>query len=65
MDESQPLLADVHLVDTESCDRVSHKDIVDFNVDGDPEDPLEWPALYKWGIVTLLAFMGFTVYVVT
>jgi hypothetical protein len=65
MDESQPLLTNVRLVDTERCDAVSHKDIVDFDVDGDPENPLEWPVLYKWGIVALLAFMGFTVYVPT
>ncbi|KAI0541533.1 MFS transporter [Xylaria digitata] len=61
MDETQPLLADVHLVDTERCDEVSHKDIVDFNVDGDVENPMEWPAAYKWSIVFLLSFMAFTV----
>ncbi|KAI1815193.1 MFS transporter [Poronia punctata] len=61
MDESQPLLADVHVVDTERCDAPYSKDIVDFDADGDEENPLEWPALYKWGIVALLAFMGFTV----
>ncbi|TGJ85849.1 hypothetical protein E0Z10_g2925 [Xylaria hypoxylon] len=61
MDETQPLLADVHLVDTERCDEVSHKDIVDFDVDGDAENPMEWPAAYKWGIVSLLSFMAFTV----
>ncbi|GAW10786.1 hypothetical protein ANO14919_001210 [Xylariales sp. No.14919] len=61
MDETQPLLADVHLVDTERCDEVSHKDIVDFNVEGDAENPMEWPAAYKWGVVFLLSFMAFTV----
>jgi hypothetical protein len=64
MDETQPLLAEVHLVDTERCDEVSRKDIVDFHVDGDAENPLEWPTAYKWGIVSLLAFMAFTVYVI-
>lgn len=63
MDETQPLLAEVHLVDTERCDDVSHKDIVDFDVDGDAENPIEWPIAYKWGIVSLLFFMAFTVYV--
>lgn len=61
MDETQPLLAEVHLVDTERCDDVSHKDIVDFDVDGDAENPIEWPIAYKWGIVSLLFFMAFTV----
>ncbi|KAI0447642.1 MFS transporter [Xylaria telfairii] len=61
MDETQPLLADVHLVDTERCDEISHKDIVDFDVGGDAENPMEWPTAYKWGIVSLLSFMAFTV----
>ncbi|KAI0506556.1 MFS transporter [Xylaria bambusicola] len=61
MDETQPLLADVRILDTERCDEVSHKDIVDFNVDGDAENPMEWPTTYKWGIVLLLSFMAFTV----
>lgn len=65
MDETEPLLADVHLIDTERCDEVSRKDIVDFNVDGDTENPLEWPAVYKWGIVLLLSFLAFTVYVIS
>ncbi|KAI0453053.1 MFS transporter [Xylaria acuta] len=61
MDETQPLLADVHLVDTERCDELSREDIVDFDVDGDAENPMEWPTAYKWGIVSLLFFMAFTV----
>ncbi|KAI0469559.1 MFS transporter [Xylaria cf. heliscus] len=61
MDETQPLLAEVHLVDTERCDAVSRKDIVDFDVDGDAENPMEWPAAYKLGIVSLLFLMAFTV----
>ncbi|KAI0866644.1 MFS transporter [Xylaria cubensis] len=60
MDETQPLLADVHLVDTERCDEFFHKDIVDFDVDGDAENPMEWPTAYKWSIVSLLSFMAFT-----
>lgn len=38
-------------------------DTVDFNPNGDPDNPLEWPAPFKRGIVALLAFTGFTVYV--
>jgi hypothetical protein len=63
MDETQPLLAEVRLIDTERCDEVSREDIVDFDVDGDAENPMEWPTAYKWGIVSLLAFIAFTVYV--
>jgi MFS family permease len=36
---------------------------VDFDRNGDPENPLDWPGSYKWGVVALLSFMGFTVYV--
>ena len=39
------------------------REIVDFDRKGDPENPLEWPDFYKWGIVALLSFMGFTMYV--
>ena len=28
----------------------------------DPEDPRNWPSGFKWGIVSLLALMAFTVY---
>lgn len=63
MDETQPLLAYEHIIDTERCDEVSPKDIVDFNVDGDAENPVEWPTAYKWSVVFLLSFMAFTVYV--
>lgn len=28
---------------------------------GDPENPREWPAAFKWAITTLLACMAFTV----
>ncbi|KAI1300633.1 MFS transporter [Xylaria venustula] len=61
MDETQPLLADVRILDPESCHQVSHKDIVDFDVAGDAENPIEWPAAYKWGLVFLLSFLAFTV----
>lgn len=65
MDETQPLLAEVRLIDTERCDDISHKDIVDFDIHGDAENPMEWPTAYKWGIVSVMACMAFTVYVIT
>lgn len=34
---------------------------VDFDPCGDPDNPLEWPAPFKWGIVVMLAFSSFTV----
>lgn len=63
MDETQPLLQDVHLVYDEREVPAPNKDIVDFDPNGDAENPIEWPKAYKWGIVSLLAFMAFTVYV--
>lgn len=35
---------------------------VKFDPAGDPECPLDWPNAYKWGVVSLLAFMSFTTY---
>ncbi|KAI5925376.1 MFS transporter [Camillea tinctor] len=61
MDETQPLLQDTSLLFNEQRDELSRKDIVDFAPDGDVENPIEWPKAYKWGIVSLLAFMSFTV----
>lgn len=34
---------------------------VDFDPNGDPENPMDWPKAYKLGVVALLAFMAFTV----
>ncbi|CAJ2513254.1 Uu.00g013730.m01.CDS01 [Anthostomella pinea] len=61
MDETEPLLQDARLVNIEQRDDLLGKDIVDFAPDGDQDNPLEWPTAYKWGIVSLLAFMAFTV----
>jgi hypothetical protein len=33
----------------------------DFDPRGDHDNPLEWPAPFKWGIVFLLALTAFTV----
>lgn len=60
MDETVPLLRDEALevpIKPSSTD----PDIVDFDPNGDAENPRDWPNAYKWGIVTLLAFMSFTV----
>jgi hypothetical protein len=61
-DENQPLLP------TNGEPREDHTsnfgdDIVDFDPNGDPENPMDWPTGFKWGIVALLAFMAFTVWV--
>lgn len=42
---------------------IAQTTIVDFDPDGDAENPLDWPASYRWVIVSILAFMAFTVYV--
>lgn len=36
---------------------------IDFERNGDSENPLDWPYSFKCGIVALLSFMGFTMYV--
>lgn len=69
MDETAPLLVtpDREVVDVEDRLRdaggARKEDIVDFDPAGDPENPMEWPAPYKWSIVALLALTAFTVYV--
>jgi hypothetical protein len=35
--------------------------LVDFDPQGDVDNPLEWPTAFKWGIVALLALTAFTV----
>jgi hypothetical protein len=37
--------------------------IVDFDPNGDAENPLEWPTPFKWAVVSMLAVMAFTVYI--
>ncbi|KAK3901769.1 major facilitator superfamily domain-containing protein [Staphylotrichum tortipilum] len=66
-DETQPLLRSItnegHQVYT-SGDGAAAADevtIVDFDPRGDPENPIDWPAPFKWAIVGMLAFMAFTV----
>ena len=57
LDERQPLL---HNESARHYDDAT-KDLVDFDPNGDPEDPLQWPNAYKWSVVSLLAVMAFTV----
>ena len=67
MDETEPLLGHDNVINNEPHGIVRHgsKDfvVVDFDPNGDPDNPMEWPKAYRWGIVVLLAFMAFTVYV--
>jgi hypothetical protein len=60
--ERVPLLHDSSLVNDQRFCEDADKDIVDFDIGGDAENPMDWPSAYKWGIVALLAFMAFTTY---
>lgn len=60
MDEQQPLLDSSHGHSAEQEHNGKHT-LVEFDPNGDPDNPLEWPTRYKWSIVLLLAFMAFTV----
>lgn len=60
MDETQPLIPredgpgpGQHLDRSEV--------VTDSDIKPDPDDPLQWPSSYRWGIVALLALMAFTV----
>jgi hypothetical protein len=78
-DETQPLLRSVtnegHQVYTDPAPPLPLQDgadiapdettIVDFDPNGDPENPLDWPAPFKWAVVSMLALMAFNVYVHT
>lgn len=64
MDETTPLLPDAATAPIPRDDqlhRVPSKDFVDFDPNGDDENPLDWPQSYKWVIVALLSIMAFTV----
>lgn len=58
MDETQPLLG--HFVEQQTI--VINRSQVDFDPDGDPDNPLEWSRAYKLEVVSLLVIMAFTVY---
>lgn len=64
IDETQPLLGSHTTIAERAEADIVHGDssnIVDFDPNGDPENPMEWPTAFKWSIVALLAFMAFTV----
>jgi hypothetical protein len=62
LDESQPLLRQPLIRQiSEARDPTINHPRVDFDPSGDPDNPLDWPKAYKMGIVSLLAFMAFTV----
>ena len=63
-DETRPLLRDAEVTANGSLKAISRKDVVDFDPNGDLENPRDWPKAYKWSMVALLAFMAFTVYVI-
>jgi hypothetical protein len=57
MDEIRPLLGHVG----EERDLVADRSLVDFDPNGDPDNPLDWSRVYKLQVVFLLVFMAFTV----
>ncbi|KND92413.1 putative transporter [Tolypocladium ophioglossoides CBS 100239] len=59
-EETTPLLVEARAERRGSLHRDSHN-TADFDPNGDPDNPREWPDPFKWGIVALLAFMAFTV----
>ncbi|KAH7010412.1 major facilitator superfamily domain-containing protein [Ilyonectria destructans] len=60
MEEATPLLLEARDEPCGILNGDSH-DTTNFNPNGDADNPLEWPAPFKKGIVALLAFTGFTV----
>ncbi|KAF2196417.1 MFS general substrate transporter [Delitschia confertaspora ATCC 74209] len=57
--ERQPLLGPIP-EDIENG--VNYDDVIlEFNPNGDPDDPRQWPATFKWAMVLLLAGMAFTI----
>ena len=64
-DECQPLLQPTNerrdSTTGKSQTHEEHFTQVAFDPKGDPDNPLEWPVLFKRGIVALLALMAFTV----
>jgi hypothetical protein len=60
-DETQPLLSRTTSAENESIKAVNGVNVIDFDPNGDPDNPRDWAKLYKWGIVALLAFQAFTV----
>ncbi|SPN99069.1 related to multidrug resistance protein [Cephalotrichum gorgonifer] len=60
MSEESPLLGPTS--DLEAAPLLTTKDaILDFDPNGDRENPREWPKAFKWAIILLLFSMSFTV----
>jgi len=57
IDETEPLLGHAR---AESIINGDQK-LVDFDPNGDSENPLDWSRAYKLEVVALLSFMAFTV----
>ncbi|KAJ0134940.1 putative transporter, partial [Colletotrichum tanaceti] len=55
--EQQPLL----VVEDPLCEEDLSKHLLDFDPNGDSDNPREWPTPFKWTIVGLLALTAFTV----
>ncbi|KAI7376818.1 hypothetical protein KC336_g19682, partial [Hortaea werneckii] len=60
IDEEQPLLRPDRAPQSISHHAAPYPD-ADFDRDGDQDDPRQWPMAYRWGLVSLLALMAFTV----
>ncbi|KAM3413992.1 hypothetical protein BST61_g10656 [Cercospora zeina] len=60
MDETSPLLANVQRPSPD-YDDAKTKNIVDFDPNGDSENPYTWSDAYKWSAVSLLALTAFSV----
>ncbi|KAF2204001.1 MFS general substrate transporter [Delitschia confertaspora ATCC 74209] len=57
--EQQPLLCPIP---EDIKNGVAYDDVIlEFNPNGDLDDPRQWPATFKWAMVFLLACMAFTV----
>jgi hypothetical protein len=54
-----PLLSNGHVI--ESSHHGEYDNVVEFNPQGDEDNPMDWPQSYKRGVIMLLAFMAFTV----
>ena len=58
IDETQPLLAQRG----QQLHQVSDQPLIDFDPNGDAENPLDWRNAYKQFLVVTLAFTAFAVY---
>lgn len=67
VDETEPLLNTTSdLARVRSHQQVVHDPhkpsrVIDFDPNGDPENPQDWPRPFKWAITLILVFMAFSV----